>query len=182
MLPSNTTDSVTWSSNKDSVATVSNGVVTPISNGSCVITALSGSYNATCDVTVNISSEGDEPSGEFDRSYETGYYNDDGELTQANGNFTFVNYYPLAEGTTTLTIGYGYSEKQAVPSAVRIAEYDENKSFVKRSYQQVNGEITGTKSFTLDSNTKFVKIGFAISTSEKWYTDDLFNNCTIEES
>ena len=181
VLPSNTTDSIAWSSDTDSIATVSDGIVTPKSNGSCVIKATSGSYSATCDVTVNISG-GDEPSGGFDRSYEAGYYNDSGVLTQASGNFTFVNYYPLAEGTTTLTIGYGHGEKGAVPNSVRVAEYNSDKTFVKRSYQQVDGELTGTKSFTLDSNTKFVKIGFAISTSEKWYTDDLFNNCTIEES
>ena len=44
--------SVTWSSSNSSVATVNNGVVTPISEGSCVITATSGTKTATCTIQV----------------------------------------------------------------------------------------------------------------------------------
>lgn len=45
---------VVWTSSDDSVATVSNGVVHPVSNGTCVITATTkdGSHTDTCDVTV----------------------------------------------------------------------------------------------------------------------------------
>ena len=52
--PSNATDKVAWLSNNNGVATVSNGVVSPISNGSAIITAKAGNYSATCSVTVNI--------------------------------------------------------------------------------------------------------------------------------
>lgn len=54
VTPSNTTDTVSWSTNSSSVATVSNGVVTPQSNGSATITASCGSYSAYCSITVNI--------------------------------------------------------------------------------------------------------------------------------
>lgn len=54
VTPSNTTDTVSWSTNSSSVATVSNGVVTPQSNGSATITASCGNYSAYCSVTVNI--------------------------------------------------------------------------------------------------------------------------------
>ena len=54
VTPSNTTDTVSWSTNSSSVATVSNGVVTPQSNGSATITASCGSHSASCSVTVNI--------------------------------------------------------------------------------------------------------------------------------
>ena len=50
--PSNTTDVVTWSVSPTGVVSVNNGVVAPISNGSCTITATCGSYSATCNVTV----------------------------------------------------------------------------------------------------------------------------------
>lgn len=53
LTPSNTTDTVTWSSNNNDVATVSNGVVTAKGNGTCTITATCGSKSATCSVTVN---------------------------------------------------------------------------------------------------------------------------------
>ena len=53
LTPSNTTDTVTWSSNNNNVATVSNGVVTAKGNGTCTITATCGSKSATCSVTVN---------------------------------------------------------------------------------------------------------------------------------
>lgn len=52
--PDNTTDTVTWSVSPTGIATIDNGVVTPISNGTCTITATCGSYNDTCSVTVSL--------------------------------------------------------------------------------------------------------------------------------
>lgn len=50
--PSNTTDKVTYTTNPTGIVVVNNGVVTPIKNGSTVITATCGSKTATCNVTV----------------------------------------------------------------------------------------------------------------------------------
>lgn len=55
--PENTTDAVVWSVDDDGIATVFNGVVTAVANGSCVITAKCGNYSATCAVTVSGISE-----------------------------------------------------------------------------------------------------------------------------
>lgn len=55
--PSNSTQLITWESSNNSIAQVSNGVVTPKFQGSCVITARSGSCNANCAVTVNINAQ-----------------------------------------------------------------------------------------------------------------------------
>ena len=52
VTPSNSTDSVVWTSSNTSVATVSNGTVTAVGNGSATITATAGSKSATCSVTV----------------------------------------------------------------------------------------------------------------------------------
>lgn len=50
--PSNTTDTVSWSTSNASVATVSNGKVTAVGDGSCTITVTCGSKSATCSVKV----------------------------------------------------------------------------------------------------------------------------------
>lgn len=50
--PSNTTDKVTYATNPTGIVVVNNGVVTPIKNGSTVITVTCGSKTATCNVTV----------------------------------------------------------------------------------------------------------------------------------
>ena len=48
-----TVKTVTWSSDNPSVATVTNGVVSPVGVGECTITATAGAKTATCVVTVN---------------------------------------------------------------------------------------------------------------------------------
>lgn len=48
-----TVKTVTWSSDNINVATVTNGVVTPVGVGTCTITATAGAKTATCAVTVN---------------------------------------------------------------------------------------------------------------------------------
>mgnify|MGYP001622933072 CR=1 FL=1 len=54
VTPDNATDkTVTWASNKESVATVENGVVTAVGEGTATITATAGGYEASCVVTVN---------------------------------------------------------------------------------------------------------------------------------
>lgn len=54
VTPTDTTDKVVWSVNPTGFVTVNNGVVTPIKNGTCVITATCGTKSATCNVTVNL--------------------------------------------------------------------------------------------------------------------------------
>lgn len=57
--PTDTTDSVVWSVDDNSIATVSGGVVTAVSNGSCTITATCGEQSATCAVSVSgVNNEG----------------------------------------------------------------------------------------------------------------------------
>ena len=46
--PSDSSEPIVWKSSNTSVATVDNGVVTPIADGSCTITATSGDYSASC--------------------------------------------------------------------------------------------------------------------------------------
>jgi hypothetical protein len=52
IVPSFATEEIIWSTSDSAVATVSNGIITPVGNGSCVITATVGKYTATCSVVV----------------------------------------------------------------------------------------------------------------------------------
>lgn len=54
VTPANTTDTVTWSVAPTGICMVDNGLVTPIKDGSCVITATCGTKSATCNVTINL--------------------------------------------------------------------------------------------------------------------------------
>ena len=69
--PSNTTDTVAWSSDNTGVATVdNNGVVTAVANGTATITAKAGDQTATCTVTVKTySSGGGSSSDDSDPTY-----------------------------------------------------------------------------------------------------------------
>lgn len=68
--PTNCTDTVTWSVSPTGIVTVKNGVVTPVANGTCTITATCGSQSATCAVTVSgISEGGGDTGGYTDISY-----------------------------------------------------------------------------------------------------------------
>lgn len=55
--PSTATDKVVWTSSANSVASVNGGTVTPVANGTAVITATAGSVSAQCSVTVELSEE-----------------------------------------------------------------------------------------------------------------------------
>lgn len=48
--PNDCTKSVIWTSDNESIAVVNNGVVTPKSNGTCIITATCGDKTATCNI------------------------------------------------------------------------------------------------------------------------------------
>lgn len=53
VLPEDATDkTVTWSSSDETVATVADGVVTPVAEGTAIITAKAGEFTATCNVKV----------------------------------------------------------------------------------------------------------------------------------
>lgn len=116
--PSDTTDKVVWTSNAESVATVANGVVKPVSNGSATITAICGSVSATCSVTVDIAqitltsisatyTGGDVAVGtaltDLTGITVTGTYSD-GSTSEITG-YTLSG--EISEGSNTITVSYG---------------------------------------------------------------------------
>lgn len=53
LTPADTTDTIIWSANLAGIVNISNGIVTPKKNGTCVITATCGNQSATCNVNVS---------------------------------------------------------------------------------------------------------------------------------
>lgn len=51
--PTDTTESMVWYSSDNTIATIEDGVVTPVANGNCTITAKCGSVSATCAVVIS---------------------------------------------------------------------------------------------------------------------------------
>lgn len=119
--PSDTTDKIVWTSNAESVAKVTNGVVKPLSNGSATITATCGSVSATCSVTVDIAEEEQVTLTSISATYTGGdvavgtSLNDltgitvtatysDGSTATATG-YTLNG--EIAEGENTITVSYG---------------------------------------------------------------------------
>lgn len=55
VTPSSQQNNIIWETSNSTIATVIGGVVTPVGNGNCIITAKCGDKSATCNITVNIS-------------------------------------------------------------------------------------------------------------------------------
>ena len=82
-----TNKKVTWESSDESVATVSNGKVTAVAEGTATITVKTddGSFTATCDVTVTKKSEDPDPELPTGEIY--AHWRFSGEEAPANGTF-----------------------------------------------------------------------------------------------
>lgn len=104
--PSDTTDKVVWTSNAESVATVTNGVVKPLSNGSATITATCGSVSATCSVTVDIAEEEPVILSSISATYTGGDVTVGTALTDLTG-ITVTGTY--SDGSTSALTGYSLS-------------------------------------------------------------------------
>lgn len=141
VTPENSTQSVVWTSSDNNVATVVDGIVTPVGKGACVITATSGDYSDTCAVTVNIKVV----------SYTAGYINDSGEIGNWAGHYV-CNEYDDVSGADAIEVSV-----HSPVDYIHVAQYDSNKAFIRRMYVKASG--TSTK-FALDENAAYVRVGF----------------------
>ena len=172
VTPSNSAEGVVWSSSNQSVATVINGIVTPVSNGSCVITATSGDFSATCNVTVD--------ADDFTTLYEQGYINDSGELVASTNNYVDVNYLEVTAEFNNVAVK---TNCEVPVGSIRLNEYDSNKVFIKRQYVTYapNNIVNAVDIFLLDEDTKYVRIGFMCSETEE-SIKTLFKSYTCEDA
>ena len=180
--PSNTTESKVWSSDNPSIAGVANGVVTPVSNGSCTITITCGSFSATCSVTVNMAVEPEEPVDPQDfvnYAYNTDTYTNPTTTNLANKN----TYYLMSnlnksvnEGVLTMTM------KEGAPKAyclIKLGVGDNNtyyyRALIRTSSQGVKAGVNGgTKPVTADNEWHLVSyVAVDTSAGSKGYAIDL---------
>lgn len=150
VIPTDTTDIITWGSDNETIATVNNGVVTPKNNGSCIITATCGSQTDTCAVTVQGVSKVNLLN---DVSYKNGYIN---YITGAVDNYAsldktvtaqFVEIQPL------YTYNFTCNLNNHSINEIRIAFYNENDKYMK--YQDFK---TNTFNFNTPNHAKYLKL------------------------
>ena len=175
VVPSGST--VTWTSSDESVATVVGGIVTGVSNGSCVITATAGGRSANCAVTVSGFAVLESISAVYTQSgavYETdsldslktdlvvtATYSDTSTATIPSTDYTLSG--TLTVGTSTITVVYG---GKTTTFTVVVS----NPSFVEWDYTDGdNGTIT---LLTDGGSASIGSSGIALSsnntTSWKW--------------
>ena len=158
LTPTNTTDKVVWSVSPIDICSVNNGVVTPIKNGNCIITATCGSQSATCSVTITGMP-----------SYTKGYIDDNGQMVSSDLS-AILNEYTEKQGTITINVSADVSSSI---TNLRLVEYNENKEFIKRSYAK------SYTNYALNENTRYVRIGFAAVQGAQPYSI-IFAGITID--
>lgn len=134
-----------------------------LATGTSTITVTYGGKTTTFDVVV--SSDVDEPIVIDDRTYVSGYINDNGEIASLGSNYTGNMYIPI-----TGNIIIDFTDNRNDVQTVRIAEYDSTKTFIKRSYLAVTN-IGGAAGFVLDTNTAYVRVGFVTSLPESVFSN-----------
>ena len=123
--PSNTTDSITWESNHIEIATVSNGVVTPVSAGTCVITAKCGNQTATCNVTISLPNQ-------VSITWQDGTKLDSNSGKEMTGqpNYSASDYIELLDGKTYTVHCTLLSTDAKGDVSCKFALYDSSKTFL----------------------------------------------------
>lgn len=153
---------VSWSTSDGSVATVSNtGLVQGVGNGSCAITATSGDFSATCDVTVT----GFATLTSINAVYtQSGTVYDDADLSDLKadlvvtatysdsstaiiGNDAYVLSGTLTAGTSTILVTYG---GQVDTFTVNVASTAPLYPLTNGSFTFTNGQYSGV--LTISNN------------------------------
>ncbi|MGN0776752.1 MAG: CotH kinase family protein [Candidatus Ventricola sp.] len=115
VTPSDTTDTVVWSSDNSSIASVNGGVVTAKANGSATITATCGDYSATCIVSVSGIEAGGVTDGlptgytrlSYIESNGTQYINTGAEFPFASDDEFYMRFAITDTSKTQVLYGYG---------------------------------------------------------------------------
>ena len=134
-----------------------------LAKGTSTITVTYSDKTTTFNVTVT--SDVDDPIVIPDRTYTPGYINDSGNIVSLANNYVSNMYIPFSGH-----IIIDFTKNRNDVTSCRIAEYDSNHTFIKRSYVTVR-QTGGAESFDLDSNTAYVRVGFATTAPESVFAN-----------
>ena len=173
VLPDNASiPTVTWHSNDEGVATVDAGVVTAVSAGTCVITAVSDgdpTKQATCSVTVNAA-----PVYQS-QTFNYGY----GQIVVLTTEDVNGDYYELTSFSTTSTIygiGTAYTTEPAATLMLEVVEGNEDNTFAL-----TDGDI-----YLTWKSGNSLKTSATLDDNSSWYIqiidDNAFINNYVDET
>ena len=183
LIPSNTTDVVSWVSSNTSVATVLDGVVTPISDGNTTITASAGSASATCGVSVaipevpEIIEPGEDGTVNIDLTAGKIIEMESGEYIDHTGGCGSRNYIELNQFVYciyNISNGAWYS----------VAYYDENKQYISgdsKAYRDPSPVIAPDSAKYMRvsvANAVFTNVTVAFKASAVTWSDTATNKIT----
>lgn len=169
VMPEGCTDNVAWESDNTDVATVENGIVTAVGNGSATITVTCGDYSDTCEVTV----EGIAENILREIAWNVGEANESGALVTTNANGRYTDLIDVSEYRgTSLCI------KTPAVSWSKVVFYDESESFV--SYVKTEDDANA---FPVPSTAKYMRIsrpsGVGNNIVVLGCDNNLFKSCTL---
>ena len=181
VTPDGCTDVVVWVSSNDEIATVTNGVVTPVASGNCTIKAICGEYSATCTVSVDIETEtpvvlpdGAAYSMTSEQTFNgTSDYVDTGVmLFDTAKDFTvFIDFTPVKIDSNNINIFNCQREQSPYPGLAVVTKVDASVSYLKYS---VAGIFLDINSNTADGSTRY-KLCIARNTADNTLAIKLYS-------
>ena len=140
--PVNTSEAKVWSSSNESVAKVSNGIVTPVSNGQCTIKITCGTKSATCSVVVNMPVEVKDFTN---YAYNTDTFTNPTSTSLQNKNtyYAIYNFNKVVnDGVMTLTKKDNLTSSDSAYSLIKLGIADNNTYYCRAKIKNNGSQLT----------------------------------------
>lgn len=164
--PSDTTDVITWETNSPTIATVNNGVITPlVKSGTCIITAKCGDKTATCNITINVPSV----TTEIPLTHTIGIKIANNGTETTGANYAVSDYVEVsALNTYTLETVTDATLK----GSSKVCFYNASKGYISTSVDLISSASASKKSASIKlvNNTKYIRIRSYTDAVDKFQT------------
>ena len=148
VTPSDTTDEVTWASSNTNVVTVSDGVLTVVGVGSCMITATCGEYSDSAIVTVTMTAN-------------PAWF----QASPSTNPSAHVLYW--ASSSTTYVTAYGQGSQAGEYKIYNAIDPTDNKPIIKLPANTGRVKISVTDSSDFENNT-YTRLFWLKDISAQW--------------
>lgn len=177
LTPANTTDTITWSSSNTSVATVNNGVVTSVANGSAIITVTCGSQSATCSITVSISTT---PQADIDFSGTVQLSGVDNSLPDFTLESGYVGVMVYSKSSETRLLEFpSVSLAMSGGSVLPIAKQDYDGTTKAKIYKLNNNTWNVYTSINIDGTSTIGSFTGVLHSTRNVYTDSTLSTVSF---